>query len=41
MLDENFTLKIADFGFASTIEGKDKDGLLVTKLGTRGYMAPE
>ena len=34
-------LKLADFGFATLLEGKDHSGLLHTKLGTEGYMAPE
>lgn len=41
MLDSNFTLKIADFGFAAPIEGRDGSGVLHTKLGTLNYMAPE
>lgn len=35
MLDEEFNLKLADFGFAS-VKAKNKTG-----LGTEGYMAPE
>lgn len=34
-------LKIADFGFAAPIEGRDGKGKLKTKLGTANYMAPE
>jgi len=34
-------LKVADFGFATLIEGKKGDGLLNTVLGTESYMAPE
>jgi len=41
LLDENFRLKIADFGFAAPIEGKDGSGYLSTGLGTLNYMAPE
>jgi serine/threonine protein kinase len=41
LLDKNFTLKIADFGFAAPIEGRDGQGNLTTKLGTMNYMAPE
>jgi serine/threonine protein kinase len=40
-LDENFNLKIADFGFAAPLEGRDGRGALRTLLGTRKYMAPE
>jgi len=41
LLTSDFVLKIADFGFATLLEGKDKSGILKTKLGTDGYMAPE
>ena len=41
MLDAEFTLKIADFGFAAPLAGKDGSGYLTTKLGTMNYMAPE
>lgn len=41
LFDENFILKIADFGFATLLEGKDGSGLLRTVLGTESYMAPE
>ena len=41
MLNNNFLLKIADFGFAAPVEGKDGSGNLTTKLGTLNYMAPE
>jgi serine/threonine protein kinase len=41
LLDKNFTLKVADFGFAAPIEGRDGSGNLTTKLGTMNYMAPE
>jgi serine/threonine protein kinase len=34
-------LKIADFGFAAPISGRDGSGALKTKLGTESYMAPE
>jgi BR serine/threonine kinase len=34
-------LKIADFGFAAPVEGKDGSGYLTSKLGTESYMAPE
>jgi serine/threonine protein kinase len=40
LLTTNFSLKIADFGFATLLEGKDKTGILHTRLGTEGYMAP-
>lgn len=41
LFDSNFNLKIADFGFATMLEGKDGTGLLKTCLGTESYMAPE
>ena len=41
LLDHQFTLKIADFGFAGPTEGRDGSGNLTTKLGTMNYMAPE
>jgi len=41
LLDENYVLKIADFGFASTVEGSTGQGFSTTKLGTLSYMAPE
>lgn len=41
LLDDNFNIKIADFGFLSPLEGKDGSGILLTKLGTLDYMAPE
>lgn len=36
MIDENYNLKIADFGFAGAIEE-----LLTEDLGTKGFKAPE
>lgn len=41
MLDNQFNVRIADFGFAAPIEGRDGSGLLKTQLGTQAYMAPE
>jgi serine/threonine protein kinase len=41
LYDAHFNLKIADFGFAAPLAGKDGSGLLKTVLGTFGYMAPE
>jgi serine/threonine protein kinase len=41
LLDKNYTIKIADFGFAGPIMGRDGSGYLRTILGTRPYMAPE
>jgi serine/threonine protein kinase len=43
LLDKNYDIKIADFGFATAIEGTmdGKSGLCKTALGTSSYMAPE
>lgn len=40
LLSRDFTLKLADFGFTCPLRGKDGTGILHTKLGTEGYMAP-
>ena len=41
LLTSDFILKLADFGFSCLLKGKDSTGILHTKLGTPGYMAPE
>ncbi|KAK1945456.1 CBL-interacting serine/threonine-protein kinase 9 [Phytophthora citrophthora] len=42
LLDENFALKIADFGLSGLREGADGAvAELYTQCGTRGYMSPE
>ena len=41
LVDSNFDIKIADFGFAMANEGRDASGTLTSVLGTPGYMAPE
>ena len=41
LLSHLFILKLADFGFSALLKGKDGTGVLKTKLGTEGYMAPE
>jgi serine/threonine protein kinase len=41
LFDKNYNLKVADFGFAAPIDGRDGSGSLRTKLGTESYMAPE
>ena len=41
LLGKDYILKLADFGFSCPLKGKDKSGILHTKLGTQGYMAPE
>ena len=34
LYDENYDIKIADFGFAAPVAGRVGDGYLETKLGT-------
>ena len=41
LLDHDYVLKIADFGFGSLVERPGTDGHLTTTLGTLQYMAPE
>lgn len=41
LLDQNYVLKVTDFGFAAPVAGRDNTGLLKTQLGTMNYMAPE
>jgi serine/threonine-protein kinase Chk1 len=41
LLNSDFIIKIADFGFATKLEGPNGDGFLKDKLGTSGYMSPE
>jgi len=41
LLDHEYTLKIADFGFAAPMGGRNGDGYLRTRLGTKNHMAPE
>lgn len=41
LYDAAFNLKIADFGFAAPVAGRDGSGWSRTKLGTESYMAPE
>jgi len=41
LYDASYNLKIADFGFAAPVQGRDGSGYLKTKLGTESYMAPE
>jgi serine/threonine protein kinase len=38
LLDSQYSLKLADFGFVAELSGK---GMLNTYKGTAGYMAPE
>jgi serine/threonine protein kinase len=41
LLDDNFTLKVADFGYSAIQNSHDGERLLHTECGTRSYMAPE
>ena len=41
LLDQNFTIKIADFGFSCPLSGTTQEGFSTTRLGTPQYMAPE
>ena len=41
LIDENFNLKVTDFGFAGPMAGRDGSGYLKTNLGTQPYKAPE
>lgn len=41
LFDAEYNLKIADFGFAVVLSGRDGSGQLHTHLGTESYMAPE
>ena len=41
LCSKTFDLKITDFGFAIPLEGRSRDGLLWSKVGTSAYMAPE
>lgn len=41
LLGEDSNLKLADFGYAAPVTGRDGTGYLETHCGTMGYMAPE
>merc|ERR1719273_1371727 len=42
LLDENYVLKIADFGFATSfVDDSGKSHKMKTACGTKGYLAPE
>ena len=41
LIDSNYDLKLADFGFATKAEGTMGDFIHYTCKGTLGYMAPE
>lgn len=41
LFDQNFNVKIADFGHAALLKGRGGDGKLKTTCGTMSYCAPE
>jgi len=41
LVDSLYNIKVADFGFAAPVCGRDGQGLLKTKWGTESYMSPE
>lgn len=41
LLDKDFNLLLADFGFSALLAGKDGSGKMRSILGTENYMAPE
>ena len=40
-LDDDFNIKVLDFGFAIPEEGRDASGMVYSAIGTPGYKAPE
>ena len=41
LLDNNYNIKVSDFGFATSLEGSNSDNKLYEWKGTLRYMAPE
>lgn len=41
MMTNEWKVKLADFGYATLLSGRNGNGLLTTSLGTPGYAAPE
>lgn len=41
LLDADFNVKIADFGFSGPIQGRYNDTYMRTTCGTKQYEAPE
>lgn len=41
LLDENYNLKIADFGLSTSVESPYGGGIMYTRVGTERYMPPE
>lgn len=41
LLNDQFDLKIADFGLSTTVESTYGDGVMYTRVGTERYMPPE
>ena len=41
LVDEDFNVKIADFGVSCSISGDNKSGFCAQNVGTQSYTAPE
>lgn len=41
LFNHNYDIKLSDFGFSITTEGRKGSGYLGSDIGTQGYMAPE
>ena len=41
LFTRNFEMRLADFGFAAPVAGRDGSGLLETRIGTPAYVSPE
>jgi serine/threonine protein kinase len=41
LLDDDYNLKIADFGLSTTVESSYGGGVMFTRVGTQRYMPPE
>ena len=41
MITQDLELKLVDLGYGLNLEGRQKNGYMITKLGTEMYMAPE
>jgi serine/threonine protein kinase len=41
LIDDKFNLRLINYGFSAPIQARDGGGLLMTRIGVAGYMAPE
>ncbi len=41
LVDDQFNIRLVDYGWATPINGKSEDGLLNTDMRPLGYMTPE